>query len=72
MLDAAFAACVFDENPPHGLGGRTKKMSTAVPFRRSFLARQPQIGLMHQTGRLQVLTGGVVGQFAGREPRSSS
>src|SRR5262249_48185683 len=51
----------------HGLGGGGEEVPAAVPVPGLLPARQPQVRLVHQRGRLQGLAGLFVGQFLGRE-----
>ena len=65
VLKPSFAASRLDENPPHRLGSRRKKMTAAVPLLRRLDANQTQVCLMHQSRGLKRLTGFLLGQFAG-------
>jgi hypothetical protein len=46
---------MIDQDGPHGFGGHPEKMRPALPFR--LLIYQPEVGLMHQRGRLQSVAG---------------
>jgi hypothetical protein len=59
---------VIDEDSPHGFGGGAKEMTTAVPGGLSlFRAEQAEPGLVDQGGRLQCLSGPIVGHLCGRQ-----
>src|SRR5262249_7401166 len=46
---------VFDQDPAHRLRGRREEVSMAVPLRLGTLTDEPEIGLVHQIGRLKAL-----------------
>ena len=54
VLDAMLAPRLLDENAPHRLGGGRKEMPAALP--RCVVAKESQVGLVHQRGGLQGLT----------------
>ena len=58
----------FDENSPHGVGGRGKKMAFSIPVLRVLLVDQPQVRFMHQRRRLQRVPSRFVCHFG---PRNS-
>jgi hypothetical protein len=41
-------ARVFDQDPPHGLGGGPEEVPAAVPVHCGIAVDQPQIGLMNE------------------------
>jgi hypothetical protein len=55
-------------DPAHGLGGGNVEVGSAFPCDRS-RSLQPQVGLVHQLGRLQAVVGPLAGElFLGRPP----
>ena len=54
-LRRAFPPGRLNENTPHRLGGRGKKMTAAIPVRVLLIADQPQIGFMDQSRWLERL-----------------
>jgi hypothetical protein len=70
----AFAAGLVHQDAAHGLGRGGKEVAAAVPLRLSHLRvarrrgrNQPQIGFIHQGGRLQCLPRLLVGELLGRQ-----
>jgi hypothetical protein len=55
MPDAPFSAGLFDEDAAHGLGGRGKEMSAAIPRLLGIVAYQTEIGFVDQRRRLERL-----------------
>jgi hypothetical protein len=67
VLDPSLAAGVLDQNPPHCFRRRGEEMPSVVPLWSLLDADQPQIGLMHQGGRLQSLAGVLAGHTDRRQ-----
>jgi hypothetical protein len=59
---SALAACLIDQNPSHGLGGRREEMAAAVPMLCLLHIHQAQVGFVHESGGLQCLAGTLLGQ----------
>ena len=57
MLFAAFPPSVLDENPPHGLSGRSEEMTTTVPLAWLAGANQAQERLVNERCWLKSLAG---------------
>ena len=62
------AASVLDQDPAHRLRGRREEVSAAVPLRLVTFADEPEIGLVHQVGRLEALPRGLAGEPLGGQP----
>src|SRR5262249_31344039 len=66
-LLSLLVACVFDENAPHGLGGRSKEVASAVPVLRLLHVYEPQVRLVDEGRRLQRLAWGLQSHLLGRQ-----
>ena len=65
MLETFLAASVFDQDPAHRLRGRGEEVGAAVPLRLGIFADEPEIGLVHQIGRLEGLPRGLASEPLG-------
>src|ERR1043166_493419 len=67
VSEPSLAAGVLDQDAPHGLRRRRKKMTASIPL---VLARadQTQVGFMHQRGGLKGLAGLLLGHLVGGQP----
>ena len=54
---------LVDENPPHRFGCGCKEMSATIPMFRLVAINQPEIGFVHEGGRLQRVPGGLLGHL---------
>ena len=77
VLQPFLAASIFDQDPPHGLGGRSEEMSAAVPMLRLAIvvqrpAKQSQVGFMNQSRGVERLARLFVGHFVPASRRSSA
>ncbi len=57
MFDSAFTTGAIDQDSPHRLGGRGKKVPATVPMLGAVPTDQPQISFVDQRGRLERLSG---------------
>src|SRR5260370_27708303 len=57
---------MFDQNPPHGLGGRAKEKRAVLPLRLR-VAAEPQPGFMDERGGLQCVARPFAGHQVGGE-----
>jgi len=57
----------FDQNPPHRLGGRSKKVGAILECRR-LIPDKPQPGFVDESSGLERLSGGFVSHLARGEP----
>ena len=62
MLETFPAASLFDQDPAHRLRGRREEVGAAVPLLLGTFADEPEIGLVHQVGRLEGLPRGLAGE----------
>jgi hypothetical protein len=62
-FEAVLAASIVHENASHRLCRRRKKVPATVPALSLFDVYQPHIGFMHQSCRLQRLTGFLLSQL---------
>src|SRR5438128_2401657 len=66
-LPAALAAGSIHKDVAHGLTSGGEKMAATFPMRRLLHIHQPEVGFMHQGGRLERLARFLLGQLLRRE-----
>ncbi len=66
MFEALLATGVLHQDAAHCLGRRSEEVAPAVPMPGSG-AKESQVGLVHQRGRLERLTWSLIGHPLSRE-----
>src|SRR5262249_40257671 len=66
-LVTLLAPRLLDEDPPHGLRGRSEEVAAAVPWLGLIHVHEPDVGLMDQGRGLECLAGLFLGELLGRQ-----